>query len=153
MKTAALATVGLVGLLCGGCSSGSEKPTRDGVEPRNETDGDKLSGTGKAFMDVHREIPPRLEWNRDVFSRKGGAIAFRVTSQGPFAVTIVTDMAYQALQRGDRKGLSKSDILLTVDSKNAVYDGRVTVPAGRSWFIIENQAGKKVEMRLECFEP
>jgi hypothetical protein len=143
MPTAFLVAGCILGLLCGGCSSGTNKSSGGG----------EASGSGKAFMDVKRQIPPRLEWNRDLFSRSGGTLTFRVTSQGPFAVTIVTDKAYQAMQRGDRKAFSKEDVLLTIDSKEPSFDGKVTVPAGRSWFIIENQTEKKVEMHLQCFAP
>jgi hypothetical protein len=42
------------------------------------------------------------------------------------------------------------DLLMTADSRGSGYEGKVTVPAGRSWFIIENRSGKKVELRLVC---
>jgi hypothetical protein len=108
--------------------------------------------SGKAFLDEKKQLPPRLEWNREVGSRKGGTIAFRVSSQGPFAVTVVTANAYKAMQTGNRKAMQKSDILLTVDVKESTYEGKVTVPPGSSYFIIENQTDKNVEIQLECFE-
>jgi hypothetical protein len=109
--------------------------------------------TAKAFLDKTKKIPPRLEWNTHVVSKGGGTFNFRVTSQGPFAVTVVTDVGYQALKSGDQKGFNKADVLLTADSGGPTYEGKVTVPAGRSWFIIENQANKEVELHLECSAP
>ncbi|HZU36268.1 MAG TPA: hypothetical protein VFA18_10180 [Gemmataceae bacterium] len=66
-------------------------------------------------------------------------------------MTLVTDKAYKALQSG--KHISKRDILLTIDSKETTLEKSVTVPAGSSWFIIENQTNKSVEFHLQCFEP
>ena len=43
------------------------------------------------FLDAKKQVPSRREWNKEVGSRQGGAISFRVTSQGPFAVTVVTE--------------------------------------------------------------
>jgi hypothetical protein len=122
----------LLVLICVGCGSGT-------------------SAGNKAFMDEKKEIPPHLEWNREVVSRSGGAIKFRVTSQGPFAVTVVTDKGYKAMMAKNKGGFTKTDILLTVDSKENTYEGKVTIPAGSSYFIIENQSDKKVEFHLECF--
>ena len=112
------------------------------------------SGTaGKAFLDEKKEIPPHLEWNKEVTSRNGGTISFRVESQGPFAVTVVTDKGYKAMLAKNKSGFNKADVLLTVDSKENTHEGKVTIPAGSSYFIIENQTDKKVEMHLQCFPP
>jgi hypothetical protein len=105
----------------------------------------------KAFLDQKKQVPPHLEWTRQMTSRNGGTISFRVTSQGPFAVTVVTDQALKALRSGNQKALNKSDILLMTDSTPTTYAGKVTVPPGSSWFIIENQTDKAVEFHLECF--
>jgi hypothetical protein len=110
-------------------------------------------GAAKAFLDKKKKLPPRLEWNTNVTSKSGGTFNFRVTSQGPFAVTIVTDAGYRAIQNKNQKGFNKADVLLTADSKGPTYEGKVTVPAGTSWFIIENQADKEVELHLQCFAP
>ncbi|MGO8751256.1 MAG: hypothetical protein ACLQNE_35360 [Thermoguttaceae bacterium] len=46
-------------------------------------------GTSAApFLDAKKQVPSRREWNKEVVARQGGAISFRVTSQGPFAVTV-----------------------------------------------------------------
>jgi len=110
------------------------------------------SGGGKAFLDQKKEIGPRLEWSREITSKSGGTIRFRVTSQGPFGLTVVTDKGYKAIQ-GDRKALSKEDVLLTTDSKASTYEGNVALPPGSSWFIIENQTDGNAELRLQCFAP
>jgi hypothetical protein len=110
-------------------------------------------GPGKAFLDQKKEVPPRKEWTREVVSRGGGTFTFRVASQGPFAVTVITDKGYKALQGGDRNPVAKEDVLLTVDSKEPTLEKSITVPAGSSWFIIENQTDKNVEIHLQCFAP
>jgi hypothetical protein len=43
--------------------------------------------------------------------------------------------------------------LFTVDSKENTYEGKVTIPAGSSYFIIANQTGNNVEIHLQCFAP
>jgi hypothetical protein len=104
-------------------------------------------------LDQKKQVPPHREWTREVTSRNGGAISFRVASQGPFAVTVVTDQAMKALQSGNQKSLNKSDILFTTDSTQTTYAGKITIPAGSAWsrFIIENQADRAIEFLLECF--
>jgi len=68
-------------------------------------------------------------------------------------VTLVTDRAYRAIQRRDARALQKEDVLLTVDSADApVFEQRVTVPEGSSWFILLNRTDKPAEMRLQCYE-
>jgi hypothetical protein len=129
-------TCGMV-LLASGCRTGTSQS----------------AGSGKPFLDEKKEVGPRLEWNREVTARSGGTISFRVTSQGPFAITVVTEKGYKALQGGDKKAFDKRDILLTVDSKEPSQEGKVTLPAGSSYFIIENQTDKKVELHLQCFPP
>jgi hypothetical protein len=124
-------------LLVGGCRKGTNQS----------------AGSGKAFLDEKKEVGPRLEWNREVTARSGGMISFRVTSQGPFAVTVVTEKGYKALQGGDKNAFDKRDVLLTVDSKEPSHEGKVTLPAGSSYFIIENQTDKKMELHLQCFPP
>ena len=108
-------------------------------------------GSPAPFLSQSREVPPRLEWNREVTSTTGGTIQFRVTSRGPFAVTVVTGEGYDALRRGDRTALSKRDVLLTVDSPDTSYEGRVTLPQGSSWFIIQNQTQVQAAMTLQCY--
>jgi hypothetical protein len=137
MRIACLVVVGVLILLSSGCGSGtSNSPI-----------------TGKPFLNEKKELEPRQEWNREVISRSGGTISFRVASQGPFAVTVVTAKGYQALKGDDPKALDKADVLLTVDSKGPTHEGKVTLPAGSSYFIIENQADKKAEVHLQCFPP
>jgi hypothetical protein len=136
-KLGSAAAAGTLFLLCG-CGG-----------PGTTTSG----GGGKAFLDQKKEVGPHLEWNRDVVAKKEGTITFRVASQGPFSVTVVTEKGYKALQAGDRKALKKEEVLLTEDSKEAALEGKVTLPVGSSWFIIENRTDKKVEMHLQCLAP
>jgi hypothetical protein len=107
---------------------------------------------GKPFLDEKKTVPSGLEWNREITSPKGGLMTFRVTSQGPFAITVVTEKGYKAVVGGGKKGFTKKDLLLAVDSKNLTYQGQVKLPPGSSYFIIENQANKPVEFHLQCFD-
>src|SRR6516225_4052908 len=87
----------LVVVLLGGCGSKSSNPMGGGGGP----------GAGQAFLDQKKEVPARKEWTREVTSRSGGTFTFRIASQGPFAVTVLTDKGYKALQSGNRKALAK----------------------------------------------
>lgn len=108
---------------------------------------------GAPFLDQTKQIPGGLEWVREITSKSGGTILFRVTCDRPFSVTLVTDRAYRAIQRRDARALQKEDVLLTVDSADApVFEQRVTVPEGSSWFILLNRTDKPAEMRLQCYE-
>jgi hypothetical protein len=158
MRSPTCLAVGILLLHCAGCESEPGNPV-SGAKPSPSVKTTKSSPAGtnlsrgprsssKTFLNQTKKVPARREWTREVNSRNGGAISFRVASQGPFAVTIVTDQAFKALQSG--KAPDKSDLLLTIDSPEATYPGKVTIPAGSSWFIIENQTDKEVEFRLEC---
>ncbi len=129
--------------------SSNVRTTKPGPVGTGSASGPRHSG--KAFLDQKQQVPPHLEWDREVTSRDGGTISFRVTFQGPFAVIVVTDQARKALQSGYQEPLNKSDILFTTDSKQPTYAGTVTVPPGTAWFIIENRADTAVELHLECF--
>jgi hypothetical protein len=144
----------------GTTSSAGKKPDKDkktdsgDSEVRNSPQDQKKKispENRKAFIDQKKEIGPRLEWNREVNSKSGGTFSFRVTSDGPFAVTLITDKGYKAIKMG--KTLTKQDLLLTVDSKDPSFEGKATVAAGSSWFIIENQTDKNVTIHLQCFAP
>jgi hypothetical protein len=117
MKIVPSLTVGLLVLLGVGCTK------KDNAPP---------PGAGAPFLDEKKEVPPHLEWNREVTSRSGGTISFRVSSQGPFAVTVVNAKGLQALKSGDKKAFDKSDLLLTADSKGPTYEGKATLPPGSS---------------------
>jgi hypothetical protein len=147
-------------VLCGGCEEERHVPapaSKPAPRQTNEAPPVAAPSTTKprpqlrAFLDQKKEVPAGLEWNREVTSRNGGTISFRVDSQGPFAVTVVTGKAYNALKAGDNKPLNQSDVLLTVDSQGPTHEGTVTIPAGTSYFVIANQAKKTVEFRLQCF--
>lgn len=107
----------------------------------------------RPFLNKKKQIPAGLEWNTNVVSKNGGPFSFRLDSQGPFSVTIVTENGYQAMKNNDQKSFKKSDMLLTIDSKTNTYENKVHVPPGASWFIIGNQAKTGVEFHLQCFEP
>jgi hypothetical protein len=115
-----------------------------GTRPNKTEDADK------PFLDEMKELRPRQEWNQEIVLRNGGPISFRITSDGRFAVTLITKQGYDALISGNKRKINKADILLTVDSKGKSYEGNVTVPAGSSYFIIENQTHMVVRISLVC---
>jgi hypothetical protein len=138
MQPAQLTLFFAFALFFGGCTTGQNKP----------------AGQRKAFMDEKKQIPAGLEWNRDFFAKKEGTVNFRVTTtEGPFAITCVTDNAWQALQANDMKRIKKEDGLHKVDSKGAetTLEGTVKVPAGRAWIIVENRNTKPVEIHIQLF--
>jgi hypothetical protein len=135
-------------LMVAGCGSGTNPPTAPGPS----SGGGIPHPASKPFLDQEKDIPAQLEWNREIVSQRGGTFSFRVTSQGPFAVTVVTDKGLRAAKAGDRKAFDNRDLLLTVDSRGTSFESKVTVPAGTSWFIIENQTNNTVKMHLQCWE-
>lgn len=137
MKFRPSAVVWLMIVLAQGCDSGTGQSAK----------------AGKPFLDQTKEVAPHQEWSREVTARKGGTITFHITSQAPFAVTVVTDKGFKALQGNNKKQFDKVDVLLTLDSKGTTHEGQVALPAGSSYFIIENQSDKKVEIHLQCFPP
>jgi hypothetical protein len=148
-------------LFCGGCEEEQRQPavaSKPASSPNKdvETIPTPVASTEprpplRAFLDEKKEIQAGVEWNREVVSRNGGAISFRVDSQGLFAVTLVTGQGYKAAMADSKAPLNRSDLLLTADSQGTTYEGKVTIPAGSSYFIIENRAKKAVEFHLQCF--
>jgi hypothetical protein len=104
------------------------------------------------FLKQEKTVPPKLEWNREIVSKKGGRIRFRVSSPEPFGVTLVADRSYKALLRGDKAGMKLEDFVLTTDCRDPVFEKTVQLKPGSYWFILANQSNKKVEMKLECAE-
>ena len=109
-------------------------------------------GSRAPFLDQKKQVGPRLEWNREVTSRRGGKILFRVTSQGPFSVTLLTDRGYKAVTSNDPNAMRQEDLLLTIDSKEPQFEKTISLPAGSSWLIIQNQTNQPAEFHLECFD-
>jgi hypothetical protein len=101
------------------------------------------------ILDERKSVPPGAEWSREVTSQFGGALPFRITSQGPFAVRVVTKRAYEAAR--NKAPVQKQDVLLTADSKDNEYEARVTLPGGKSYFIIQNKSTNAAELHLQCF--
>ncbi len=139
----------------GGDGKGNASAPPPGPGPAKTPD--KVGGQPAAkeltFLDERKTVGPKLEWNREVKSQTGGAFTFRIISQGPFSVTIVTERGYRALQSGNQAAFKKEDMLLTFDSKQPQVERSITVPPGSSWFIIENQLDRSAEIHLQCFTP
>lgn len=155
MKRAAQLSVAVLAWISAGCDSASNEPVPSSQPPpaRKAASRPPSSAPRKPvgpFLDQKKTVPPHLEWTREVSSKRGGLIAFRVESQGPFAITVVTDRAIKAMKSGSQTPIDRSEILLTADANGPSHDGKVTVPAGSSWFILENRADNPVEFRLQC---
>ena len=157
MRATCLVPVAILAWSCVGCDSETSPSATPGppspARKARAVSGPPSSGPqspARPFLDQKKSVPPHLEWTREVTSRNGGAISFRVESQGPFAITVVTDRALKAMKSGDRNPIDKSEILLTADSNGPSHEGKLTLPAGSSWFILENRADKPVEFHIEC---
>ena len=126
------------------------------AEAHKASKADESSESRDTFLDERWQTPPRIEWNKDIIARSGGTFTFRVTSQGLFSVLVVTDELREAIFQDSEleDSLIREGLLLFVDSIDSLsYEGEVTVPAGRSWFIIENLSDQTVEFHLQCFKP
>jgi hypothetical protein len=111
-----------------------------------------LSGLAQEpFLKQSKQVPPHLEWNREIVAKQSGSIRFRVSSAERFGVTLITDQAFKDLRSGVKKRLGK-DLLLTLDSRQPSLERTIILKPGSYHFILENQSDKKVEMKLECFE-
>ncbi len=107
--------------------------------------------TPRVIVDQTENTAAGIGWNKDVVLTRPGTIEFHVTLQGRFAVTVVTDKAYQALQRSDERALTKGDVLFMRESQGLQMAGKLALPAGTSWFIIENRSDTPVDFHLKCF--
>jgi hypothetical protein len=133
-------------------ASGGNSQIRYQDNPSGTNPGAGSGVSAKAFLDQKKLIGPGLEWNREVVLKVSGTISFRIDSQGPFSVLVLTEKGYKALLSDQPKKLTKEDVLLNIDSKGKMYEGKVKLPAGASYFIIGNQTNKQVEFRLQCFD-
>jgi hypothetical protein len=104
-----------------------------------------------AMLDAQYNLHVGEQWGKEIKSATGGTISFRVTSQGPFSVTVVNEKAFKAFMAKQKGGYKKNDLFLVADSSAPEYRDYVTLPAGTSYFIIRNNANKFVRVRLECY--
>ncbi len=108
-------------------------------------------GAPHVLVDQQENTAAGIGWNKDIVLGRPGMVGFHVTSQGRFAVTILTDKAYQAFQRSDEKALTnKQDVLYMADSQGNEMSGKVAFPAGTWWFNIENRSDAPVDFHLKC---
>ncbi len=107
-------------------------------------------GEPRMIVDQQENTAAGIGWNKDIVLSRPGTVGFHVTSQGRFAVTILTDKAYRALERSDEKALAKQDVVLMRDSQGNEMSGKVALPAGTWWFNIENRSDAPVDFHLKC---
>ncbi|MFN7139606.1 MAG: hypothetical protein ACK4UN_09720 [Limisphaerales bacterium] len=113
---------------------------------------ESASKPGNLFLNESKQVPARMEWNREIVSKKEGQIRFVVSSPKPFAVTLVTDKAYKDMRKGVKRKLGKEDVLLSIDCKEPSFEKTLSLKPGSYHFIIENQSDKEVPIKLQCFE-
>jgi hypothetical protein len=101
------------------------------------------------YVDESMDVPPGLEWSRQIVSHLGGRIDFKVESEGPFSVTLLTDRGYQAAKKRDKDAASPEDLLFTIDSSGESVEQTVTLPEGSSWFVILNRAEQTTRVSLQ----
>jgi hypothetical protein len=104
------------------------------------------------FLKESKKVVARQEWNREIVTKKGGPMRFKVTSPEPFGVTLITDAARKDLMKGVKREFGTNDVLLTLNSKPPVFERVIKLAAGSYYFILENQSTKPVEFTLECYE-
>jgi hypothetical protein len=92
-----------------------------------------------------------LEWTREVVAKSPGTIRYRIESQGPFSVTVISDRLLKAFQSGSKEPPKKEDVLQAVDFEGPMGEGTVMLPAGSFHFVIKNAASQTVRFRLQCF--
>lgn len=107
--------------------------------------------SGGPLLNETKQIGPRQEWVREVVSPDGGDFTFEVTSKGPFAVRVMTEKGNPASKANEKTSVGGGSILLTIRSQGPTHEGRVSLPAGSSSFIIENLTDKTVDIQLRCF--
>lgn len=112
----------------------------------------QASSGPEPFLKQSKTVPARREWSREIVSKKGGIIRFRVFSPERFGVTLVTGKAYKELAGGVKRKLTKEEIVLTQDSHDPLFEKTVKLAKGGYYFILENQSDKTVEIQLECTE-
>lgn len=100
------------------------------------------------FLDETKHVPSKLEWSREIVSKKGGDILLKVDSQGPVSIILITGSAYEGAKAGSLKKIDKADMLVNIASVPTPFVTTVTIPPGSSWFIIQNLSPEPVDMRL-----
>lgn len=103
-----------------------------------------------AFLDIRANVHAGEDWYREVKLTTGGSISFRITSEGPFSVSVVTEKAYKALVAKKRGGYGRNEVLLVADA-SMIHEGYVTLPTGNSYFIIRNNMARLSHCRLQCY--
>jgi pimeloyl-ACP methyl ester carboxylesterase len=106
--------------------------------------------TPRLSIDEKENTAAGISWNKDFVLSRPDTIGFHVTSQGRFAVTIVTDKGYKALQEADEKAMTRQDIVYRSESQGFEMKAKVALPAGKWWFIIENRSDTAVDFNLKC---
>ena len=104
-----------------------------------------------SFLDQKKTLKPAQEWNREVVCKTSGTMRFKVTSEGPFSVSVLSEKAYKALLKRDMDTFKKEGFVFTVDSKEKVLERSLQLKAGSYWFIVRNNLKQEAEVRLECF--
>jgi hypothetical protein len=104
-----------------------------------------------SFLDQKKTLKPAQEWNREVVCKTNGTMLFKITSEGPFSVSILSDKAYKALLKRDMETFKKEGFVLTTDSKEKALERSLQLKNGSYWFIIRNNLQRDTEVRLECF--
>jgi hypothetical protein len=107
-----------------------------------------------AFLDQKKQLIPSQEWNHEIICKNQSEIRLKISGEGPFSVTFVTDALHTAIIKRDgdamkslRKGFSFS-----VDSPEPVYERTLHLEPGDYWLIIRNNLKRDAEIHLECFE-
>ncbi len=96
-----------------------------------------------------KAVPPNLEWNREFICTNDSKLRFRVKSSEPLSISIIADRLYQAAKEGNKAGIVREDMILTLDCIEPEFEGIVRIKKqGTYWFVLKNRSNKEVNMEL-----
>jgi hypothetical protein len=110
------------------------------------------AGKGQPFLDAKQDVPPGLEWSRDVIAKNPGTFKVRVVSQGPIVVMAMSARVWQATQANKLRPADKSEVYLNADVKETTFEREITVPAGSTYIMIKNNSDKQTTIHLQVFD-
>src|SRR5262245_50454719 len=112
MRTTAILLLGTLALACAAC--GKKEPPDEG----NSQGPAPPAGAGAELLKSSKDVAqgPGGAWVRHLDTTKDGDVVFKVTSEGPCTVTLITKRGHQVMQRKGKDALPKSEVLFTAET-------------------------------------
>lgn len=105
----------------------------------------------KPAFDEKKELIAQQEWNRDINVKNAAKIEVVLNSAAKKNLVIVSDRTYQALKKGDAKGIHKEDIIADLPLGAGETRSTIALPAGHHWFIIKNESNEGSTIQMQWF--